>query len=121
MSQPKASATSLLATLPGPTSRKWPLGERFVEAFTHDDMLTELYAPYGVDPQTCHDRNELYFIISGTGYLRCDANRHAFAPGDAFFVPAKMPHRFEDFTSDFMTWVVFWGHPDAKAKTDGGR
>jgi uncharacterized protein YjlB len=25
------------------------------------------------------------------------------------FVPAGTTHRFEDFSADFATWVVFWG------------
>jgi len=25
------------------------------------------------------------------------------------FVEAGVEHRFEDFTDDFETWVVFWG------------
>jgi len=34
-----------------------------------------------------------------------------FGPGDALFVPAHTSHRFEDFSPDFATWVVFYG-PD---------
>jgi hypothetical protein len=26
-----------------------------------------------------------------------------------FFVPAGVAHRFERFSPDFATWVVFWG------------
>jgi hypothetical protein len=26
-------------------------------------------------------------------------------------VPARVAHRFEEFTPDFATWVVFWGPP----------
>ena len=35
--------------------------------------------------------------------------RHRFGPGTVFFVPAGAEHRFENFTPDFSTWVVFWG------------
>jgi len=30
-------------------------------------------------------------------------------PGDLLFVPAGIVHRFEDFTDDFATWVMFYG------------
>jgi quercetin dioxygenase-like cupin family protein len=40
-----------------------------------------------------------------------DGTEHEFAPGDAFFVPAGVPHRFTRFSEGFATWVVFWG-PD---------
>ena len=74
-------------------------------------MLLELYAPRGVDPQQPHDKDELYFVASGSGTFVCDGERFAFAPGDALFVAAGVEHRFEDFTDDFETWVVCYG-PD---------
>jgi mannose-6-phosphate isomerase-like protein (cupin superfamily) len=35
--------------------------------------------------------------------------RHEFGPGDVMFVPAGVVHRFENFTNDFLVWVVFCG------------
>jgi len=32
-----------------------------------------------------------------------------FGAGDALFVAAHETHRFEDFTPDFGTWVMFYG------------
>jgi mannose-6-phosphate isomerase-like protein (cupin superfamily) len=32
-----------------------------------------------------------------------------FGPGDALFVPAGMKHRFENFSDDFATWIMFYG------------
>lgn len=105
----KASASGLLARIPGPASAKWPTGERFVRAFAHGTMSVELYAPVGNDPQTPHEQDELYFIHTGTGEISIGGERHAFSPGTAFFVPAGVEHRFETFSPDFSTWVVFWG------------
>ncbi|MCA3319275.1 MAG: cupin domain-containing protein, partial [Roseomonas sp.] len=42
-------------------------------------------------------------------WLRRGAERVPFAPHDALFVRAGEPHRFEDFSPDFATWVVFYG------------
>jgi mannose-6-phosphate isomerase-like protein (cupin superfamily) len=105
----KATAAELLQRLPGRASEKWPTGERFVTALAHGSMSVELYAPVGDDPQTPHAQDELYFIHSGSGVLVIAGERHAFAPGSCFFVPAGVEHRFEGFTDDFATWVVFWG------------
>jgi hypothetical protein len=58
----KATASDLLAKLPGKASEKWLQGER-----------------------------------------------HRFIAGTTFFVPAGAEHRFENFSPDFATWVVFWG------------
>ncbi len=95
--------------LPGPASPAWPDGERFVRALAHGSMSVELYAPVDHDPQQPHDQDELYFIHAGTGTLRIGDRIHEFAPGDGFFVPAGVDHRFERFSAGFAAWVVFWG------------
>jgi mannose-6-phosphate isomerase-like protein (cupin superfamily) len=94
-----------LARLPQPD------GRRFVECFAHGTLVVELYAPRGTDPQQPHSRDELYVIVSGSGWFVCGDARTRFAPGDALFVPARAAHRFEDFGDDFAAWVVFYG-PD---------
>ena len=107
----KASANDLLRRLPGPRSAKWPGGERFVEAFSHGSMTVEMYAPSVRDPQLPHDRDEVYFVLSGSGNFIVAGERSRFAAGDALFVGAGVEHRFENFTTDFATWVVFYGPP----------
>ncbi len=94
-----------LAHLPSPT------GERFAEVFAHGSLNVEIYAPQGTDPQTPHRRDELYFVARGRGTFWNGTERHPFVPGDLLFVPAGVPHRFEDFTDDLAVWVVFFG-PD---------
>jgi mannose-6-phosphate isomerase-like protein (cupin superfamily) len=105
----KASASELLLRLPGPPSRKWPDGERFIQAFAHGSLTVELYAPLGRDPQSPHDRDEVYFVISGSGDFIVAGKRSGFTAGDALFVAAGVEHCFENFTPDFTTWVVFYG------------
>lgn len=105
----KASASELLQSLPGPVTARWPAGERFVQAFAHGTMSVELYAPVGTDPQSPHTKDELYFIHSGSGIISIGEDQHPFDAGMCFFVPAGMAHRFVSFSSDFSTWVVFWG------------
>lgn len=105
----KAVASELLKMLPGKFTDQWPMGERFVHAFSHGTMSVEFYAPVGSDPQTPHTQDELYFIFSGAGEFVMAGERYSFGPGTAFFVPAGVEHRFENFTPDFSTWVVFWG------------
>lgn len=101
----KYSLEQGLQQLPGPQ------GERFAGMLRHGTMRMELYAPRGHDPQQPHTQDELYFIQRGSGEFMQAEVRHRFAPGDAFFVPAGQLHRFENFSDDFATWVVFWGPP----------
>ncbi len=111
----KAIAADLVKQLPGPVSDGWPDGERYLKAFEHGSMLVEVYKPVGHDPQTPHEHDELYFIISGTGEIVIGGARAAFTPGMAFFVAANVVHRFENFSADFTTWVVFWGPQGGEA------
>jgi mannose-6-phosphate isomerase-like protein (cupin superfamily) len=105
----KASISDLRRRLPGPKTAKWPDGERFVEAFAHGTLVVELYAPVGNDPQTPHDRDEVYFVASGSGDFVVAGEHARFGPGDALFVAAHVEHRFENFSADFAAWVVFYG------------
>lgn len=72
-------------------------------------MSVEVYAPQGADLQQPHDQDELYFIHAGTGQLQINGQRFDAKAGDAFFVAAGVDHRFENFSHDFVTWVVFYG------------
>ncbi len=67
------------------------------------------YKPDGIDPQQPHTQDEIYIIQSGSGFFVNGDERRPFEPGEALFVPAGVVHRFEDFTEDFATWVVFCG------------
>jgi mannose-6-phosphate isomerase-like protein (cupin superfamily) len=92
-----------LRAVPGPD------GARFATVFRHGTLDVEFYAPRGHDGQTPHTRDEVYVVASGTGTFVRDGACVAFGPGDFLFVPAGMEHRFEDFTDDFATWVLFYG------------
>jgi len=81
--------------------------------FIVDDrsLALKLYAPRGTDPQTPHTRDEIYIIATGTGEFVRENERITFAPGDVLFAAAGIPHRFENFSDDFATWVMFYGPP----------
>jgi mannose-6-phosphate isomerase-like protein (cupin superfamily) len=92
-----------LDQLPGDQGEAWRV------LFEHGSLELEIYAPRGHDPQQPHDRDEIYFVISGTGTFLNGPRRHGFKPGDLLFVPAGTVHRFENFSEDFATWVIFYG------------
>jgi len=50
----------------------------------------------------------------GQVYFFDGAQRHAVEAGSFLFVPAGQSHRFEDFSSDFVIWVVFYGREGGK-------
>ena len=88
----------------------------FLSLFEHGSLVVEIYKPDKVDHQTPHTRDEVYVVISGTGWFVNGEIRHRFEPGQLLFVPAGVVHRFEEFTEDFSTWVLFYGPEGGESK-----
>lgn len=104
----KFSVEEFLPTLPLAANEKWMDGVWFTESFRKGNVKLEFFAPKGKDYQTPHDEDEFYFIIRGSGVLIIGGEANTFAAGDAFFIPAKVPHYFKNFSDDFATWVVLF-------------
>ena len=86
-----------------------PEGKRFVTVFERGQLLVEIYAPRGRDPQQPHARDEAYVVARGSGEFVHGERRERFGPGAFLFAPAGLPHRFENFTDDLAVWVIFYG------------
>jgi len=54
-------------------------------------------------------------VVQGEGIFVNGDTRRPFGPGDVLFAAAGEVHRFEEFTDDFYTWVIFYG-PDGGEK-----
>jgi len=95
----------------------------FAIAIERGELYVELYCTEHRDLQEPHDRDELYVVVEGSGTFVCGEERAAFAPGDILFVPAGMPHWFEDFGERMCTGVLFYGpqggHTPASAGAEG--
>jgi mannose-6-phosphate isomerase-like protein (cupin superfamily) len=94
-------------------------GSRSALLMQHGTMKLRYYAPQGGDPQTPHDQDELYVVASGQGTFVVSGQRVPFGPSDVLFAPAGAEHRFEDFSDDFATWVVFDGPPGGEHPAPG--
>jgi mannose-6-phosphate isomerase-like protein (cupin superfamily) len=86
-----------------------PEGARSVGLFEHGSLQVKIYAPRGHDPQRPHARDEIYVVAQGGGKFFNGFTRRSFRAGDLIFAPAGSEHRFEDFTEDFVVWVIFFG------------
>jgi mannose-6-phosphate isomerase-like protein (cupin superfamily) len=105
----KVSIAQALKRLPASPTGKYPQGAPFVTMMAGGTMSVEVFAPKGEDLQQPHAQDELYFIQCGKGELVLNGQRFEAAAGDAFYVAAGAQHRFENFSHDFVTWVVFYG------------
>jgi mannose-6-phosphate isomerase-like protein (cupin superfamily) len=104
----KFTIDEFLKELPKPATRKWVDGVWDVEPHSKNGVKLVFFAPRGVDRQTFHDEDEYYFIAHGAGSIVIGGESFVCAAGDAFFVPAGIEHKFEDFTEDFATWAIFF-------------
>ena len=104
----KFTIAEFLEKLPLEANGKWKEGVWDIEPFRKGHVSLVFFAPKGQDYQTFHDEDEFYFIVRGNGSLIIDGVSKAFQAGDVFFVPARVPHRFENFSDDFATWAVFF-------------
>jgi mannose-6-phosphate isomerase-like protein (cupin superfamily) len=109
----KATVADTLPRIPGPPNDVWPNGVRSAVAMEHGSMQLRLFAPGERDLQQPHIRDEIYVVIEGSGEFVIEhadrIERIAFALNDVLFVAAGVRHRFENFTPEFKTWVVFYG------------
>lgn len=109
MTPGRVGVAEALAKLPGPNGERWAI------VLEHGTLQVEIYAPRGTDPQKPHDRDEVYFVVSGSGEFFNGGVRERIAPGDVLFVPAHVEHRFESFTDDLVVWVMFYGPEGGEA------
>lgn len=89
----------------------------FLQLVRHGTLEVEIYRPSKVDLQQPHTRDEIYVVISGSGWFHNGPLRHRFEPGQVLLVPAGVKHWFEDFTDDFAVWVFFYGPEGGEEKT----
>jgi mannose-6-phosphate isomerase-like protein (cupin superfamily) len=84
-------------------------GERYYEFLRQDSMSAGLYVLRNRedDPQTPHDQDELYYVVSGRGRFRVDGHDRPVGPGSILFVEAGVEHRFHTITDDLAILVVF--------------
>ena len=76
--------------------------------FERGDVAIELYIPRGARSQMAiHDQDEVYLVLAGVAILDRDGERVTCGAGDVLYVPARTQHRFESFSNDFRTWVVY--------------
>ena len=86
-----------------------------VALFKHGSLLVEMYQPDKIDQQKPHSRDELHVVVSGHGFFVNGASREPFEAGEVLFVAAGVEHRFENFSDDFATWVMFYGPEGGEA------
>jgi len=95
--------------------KKQAAGERpYHEFLRHDSMSLGLYVlpAGGVDLQSPHNEDEVYYIVSGQGKITVGDEVQSVQPGSIVFVAAQVPHRFHDISEDLKI-LVFFAPPES--------
>jgi len=84
-------------------------GQAYFEFIRNSSLSTGVYAlpAGGVDRQTPHEADEVYFIIRGKGVVNVAGEDRAVAPGSIISVAAGVEHFFHLITEDLMILVFF--------------
>jgi mannose-6-phosphate isomerase-like protein (cupin superfamily) len=84
----------------------------FAEFFRAETLsLTVAFWPAGgVDDQTPHTEDEVYYVAAGRGTLRVGEEDRDVGPGTIAYVGAGAEHRFHSVEEDLHV-LVFWAPP----------
>ncbi len=99
-------------------------GHPSVRVMAHGSMEVRWFRPTSGVQHMPHDRDEIYFVVSGTADFRRGNDLGPFdeveggvfgqeivavKPGDVLFVPAGAHHDFDRTSPEFAVWAVFYG------------
>jgi mannose-6-phosphate isomerase-like protein (cupin superfamily) len=66
-----------------------------------------MLAAGAVDMQEPHTEDEIYYVISGRGFIQVDQESRPVEAGSLVFVKAYVEHRFHTITEDLRVLVIF--------------
>lgn len=69
----------------------------------------------GVDPQSPHTEDEVYYVVSGKALIRVGEKDRVVGAGSIVYVAACVPHRFHTIDED-LTVLVFFAPAEYSAK-----
>lgn len=61
----------------------------------------------GVDPQSPHAEDEVYYVVDGKAQIRVGEEDRSVRAGSIVFVAARVPHRFHMIEEDLTVLVLF--------------
>ena len=84
----------------------------YFRTFINKDSLAAgilFLKPGEEDTQEPHENDEVYFVISGNGYLKIKNKNYKVSKEKLFFVAKGVPHYFHSNTKDLKVLYFFGG------------
>jgi len=84
-------------------------GQDYLEFLRVPSLSAGLYmlAAGAVDKQEPHTEDEIYYVISGRGFIQVDQESRLVEAGSLVFVKARVEHRFHSISEDLRVLVIF--------------
>ncbi len=84
-------------------------GQDYLEFLRVPSLSAGLYmlAAGAVDMQEPHTEDEVYFIMSGRGFIQVDQQSRPVEAGSLVFVKANVEHHFHTITENLKVLVIF--------------
>ena len=90
-------------------------GSSYFQTFINKDSLAAgvlVLKPGEEDTQTPHDSDEVYYVISGDGFLKIKDKDYKVSKDKLFFVAKDVEHFFHGNTKELKV-LYFFGGPDS--------
>ena len=102
-------------------AKRSKLNKPYLEFLHVPSLSAGLYVlPAGaVDTQEPHKADEVYYIISGRGFIQMGTESRPVEPGTVVFVEANVEHRFHEIAED-LTILIFYAHANMQTSTMKG-
>ena len=84
-------------------------GQRYHEFLRQPSLSMGVYVlpAGGVDPQSPHTEDEVYYVTSGRAQITVADEDRSVGPGSIVFVAANVEHRFHSIEEDLSVLVFF--------------
>lgn len=84
-------------------------GKLYLEFLKVPDLSMGLYVleAGGVDPQSPHTEDEVYYVVEGKARIKVAGEDHAVQAGSVVYVPKNIEHRFHSIEQDLQILVFF--------------
>ena len=83
--------------------------ESYLEFLSVPDLSLGLYVlpADGTDPQSPHEEDEVYYVVSGKAMIKVGDEDRAIQPGSVVYVAKDVEHRFHSIEEDLKLLVFF--------------
>ena len=82
--------------------------------------LAKLQPSLSYEPHDHRDHEEIYYIISGSGYITIDGETTRFNDGDVIYIPEKAVHSIANDGNEMVEFLAFGGFTGTQQLSPSG-